>query len=555
MFVSKKQIFLALILAALGVVYYIVSPGQRDYHTIPILVYHNIRPAGERFAGGEPFLTPQTFEEELQYLQKQGYATISLERAAEYIRNSKPLSRKAVVLAFDDSHEGQYLYALPLLREYGYTASFFIWGEVIEREGFLTWDEVRALRHAGMEIGGHTHSHPHFVGEERRSFLDEEIQQNKNEIEVILGEPISVFAYPYGEYTDAAIAAVRRAGYTAARSTRAGVRQLKKDLFVLKSTVVGSSFTGFSLVMDAARKSDLERESAYFKQRIKRVGAEKAHAELKERYHNEDPVTQHFMAHRFGELLYEEVGIEGVAACDNAFVFGCYHSFLGKAIQKNGLAILTRLDAACIGKGRDWLGCNHGMGHGIVAHLGYSTSTLMSALDACSALAWKGPVGGCTGGLFMEYNFRTMLDEKGTGEYLRPLDDQGLHAPCKDLPLGYRVVCYYEQPDWWRRILHNDFVQTAGLCREASNVEAKEKCFIGLGRVIAQQVGYDIPEARRVCGEMAPEREVVLCRAGGFLSIIDYTHDASHAREMCTDENGDAERLCLTEANIFGTVF
>ncbi|MEZ4200778.1 MAG: hypothetical protein R3B69_04360 [Candidatus Paceibacterota bacterium] len=41
---------------------------------------------------------------------------------------------------------------------------------------------------------------------------------------------------------------------------------------------------------------------------------------------------QHNNAHLFGEALYRETGIPGVAICDSEFGFGCYHSFFGWAL-------------------------------------------------------------------------------------------------------------------------------------------------------------------------------------------------------------------------------
>jgi peptidoglycan/xylan/chitin deacetylase (PgdA/CDA1 family) len=89
----------------------------------------------------------------------------------------------------------------------------------------LSAAEVGELRAAGMEIGGHTHSHPILTridaGRARR-----EIGENKERLEGILGERITSFAYPNGQpridYAAEHVDLVRTLGYAAAASTARG---------------------------------------------------------------------------------------------------------------------------------------------------------------------------------------------------------------------------------------------------------------------------------------------------------------------------------------------
>jgi peptidoglycan/xylan/chitin deacetylase (PgdA/CDA1 family) len=65
------------------------------------------------------------------------------------------------------------------------------------QEFWMSWDEVRQLRDAGMHIGGHTINHPMLarlpVDEQER-----EIVGCKDRLEAELGEPMRYFSYPYG---------------------------------------------------------------------------------------------------------------------------------------------------------------------------------------------------------------------------------------------------------------------------------------------------------------------------------------------------------------------
>lgn len=69
---------------------------------------------------------------------------------------------------------------------------------VLPRDLMMTSDQVRALRSAGMQIGAHTCSHPILSSLSRNEAADE-IEQGKRSLERILGERVTLFAYPNGK--------------------------------------------------------------------------------------------------------------------------------------------------------------------------------------------------------------------------------------------------------------------------------------------------------------------------------------------------------------------
>lgn len=100
----------------------------------------------------------------------------------------------------------------------------------------MTPAQIRGLRSAGMEIGGHTVNHP-ILTQVSDAEGWSEITQNKEQLESILGEPIQWFAYPNGgpgkDYDRRHIEMVRRAGYGAAVSTAWGVVSRRVDRYQL----------------------------------------------------------------------------------------------------------------------------------------------------------------------------------------------------------------------------------------------------------------------------------------------------------------------------------
>jgi biotin operon repressor len=71
-------------------------------------------------------------------------------------------SNKVVMIGFDDSYKSQFLYAKPILDQYGFKATFFeVCGWVGKNGERQTWQDVAALQRDGMDIESHTMTHAH----------------------------------------------------------------------------------------------------------------------------------------------------------------------------------------------------------------------------------------------------------------------------------------------------------------------------------------------------------------------------------------------------------
>lgn len=100
----------------------------------------------------------------------------------------------------------------------------------------MTVAQVRGLRDAGMQIGGHTVTHPILAR------LDDdaaryEIAEGKRVLEAWLGEEVPLFAYPNGrpgdDFEPKHATMVRQAGFKGAVSTAWGVATRQTDAFAV----------------------------------------------------------------------------------------------------------------------------------------------------------------------------------------------------------------------------------------------------------------------------------------------------------------------------------
>jgi peptidoglycan/xylan/chitin deacetylase (PgdA/CDA1 family) len=109
-------------------------------------------------------------------------------------------------------------------------------GGVLPDNLMMTSRQVKQLRQAGMQIGAHTCSHPILAKLSDEEALNE-ITGSKSVLESLLGEAISLFAYPNGkpgkDYLAKHAAMVRQAGFEAAVSTAYGVSSAATDRYQL----------------------------------------------------------------------------------------------------------------------------------------------------------------------------------------------------------------------------------------------------------------------------------------------------------------------------------
>jgi len=194
---------------------------------LPILMYHSVSddPGGRN---GRPLtVTPGTFAEHVEYLDSEGFSGHSVRELAESLDGRAELGSKPVVLTFDDAYRDFHSDALPVLARHGFSATIYVTtayigsavnpltGDRKHPREVLSLEELRELVAAGIECGGHSHTHPQ-LDDVPPARLEEEVRRPKEVLEDALQTPVLTFAYPYGYHDQAAKEAVAAAGYSAA---------------------------------------------------------------------------------------------------------------------------------------------------------------------------------------------------------------------------------------------------------------------------------------------------------------------------------------------------
>lgn len=188
-----------------------------------VLMYH-------RFGEGD---YPSTniridqFDAQIEELKTGGYSVVPLSDVVAAQNSGYPLPEKAVAITIDDAYLSIYTEAWPRLREAGFPFTIFASTEAVDRatsgayKRYMTWDQIRELKDAGVEIGHHSVTHRHMAAaspETNKQEMTNATARFKEE----LGFAPTLFAYPYGEAGTAVTNVVKEAGFTAAFGQHSG---------------------------------------------------------------------------------------------------------------------------------------------------------------------------------------------------------------------------------------------------------------------------------------------------------------------------------------------
>ena len=233
-----------------------------------VLVFHQLLRDGETSGGVVPAVPASTFRSQIEQLLDIG----DIVPLASILEGPRGHRRPCFAITLDDDYRSHHDVALPILREVGIPATFFLggrslhglgphWFEILDRlllsedpsqlardlgisskadpamiaeicegdprlqgileekgEGsdrHLTGDEIVSLSSAGMTVGFHTLHHPMLTGLSGPQ-VRTAVTSGRAQLEDLLGYPLTQFAYPHGKANRAVAAIVREAGFRSA---------------------------------------------------------------------------------------------------------------------------------------------------------------------------------------------------------------------------------------------------------------------------------------------------------------------------------------------------
>ena len=200
---------------------------------IPVLMYHSV--AEE--ANNDAVISVARFKEHMLYLKQNEYHPVSLDQLYDYLMGTSGLPAKPVVLTFDDGYRDTYEVVMPILKQYGFKSVLFIpAGDTGQR---LTWQEIREMKAAGMEIASHSFHHRDLAGLSRSEQVAE-VVKSKEMLDRMLEQNTRYFCYPNSSYDAETLRALRENGFVMAVTTNPGWAKPGDHMLELQRVWVGN---------------------------------------------------------------------------------------------------------------------------------------------------------------------------------------------------------------------------------------------------------------------------------------------------------------------------
>lgn len=235
-------------------------PPRRARRTV-VLCYHSVHPSRSIRSA-----TPSDFEQQIEWLQE--HCEIVPYRTISTLRHSSTDEKPLVAVTFDDGYEDNHRYAFPILVAHGVPATLFVttglidgdedvvaglsraWKVSADQVEGLSWSQVSEMHIAGFDIGAHTRTHP-VLARLAEADAIEEITSSRTAIEDHLGEPVSLFAYPFGKprehVSERTLRIVAELGFTSAATILyRGVRHDEDPMSIPRFPITRDSMDIFS---------------------------------------------------------------------------------------------------------------------------------------------------------------------------------------------------------------------------------------------------------------------------------------------------------------------
>lgn len=221
-----------------------LSPGgiyQDGYQTVPILIY----PALTSRPSKSKAVHVGTFDRQMQYLNENGFDTVSLDQLHAFLSQADQLPPLAVMVTFDTTKSWVYELAFPILKKHGMRAALFIRPGEVGTKDRVTWLQLAEMAAGGMDIGLYGTSFKSPAKENLKKFFDafeKKFTQPQLIFRSRLKVPCRDYAYPGGKTNDLTIAMLKKHGYRTAFTRTRGHTPFFADNYKIKRSYIYGNF-------------------------------------------------------------------------------------------------------------------------------------------------------------------------------------------------------------------------------------------------------------------------------------------------------------------------
>lgn len=236
-----------------------VSAPPEQQVKLPVIMYHLVLNDKSRIS--KFIITPEMFENDLNYLLENGYTPIDFHELESYVSNGAPLPPKPVMITFDDGYYNNYKYVYPILQKNNAKIVLSVIGKQAQKYteiddtnpnyAHCSWDILKEMSDSGLvEVENHSfdlHTYnasrkgaaknPGESSESYKKMLYSDLVNNHKMIESNVGKAPVLFTFPFGNVSSDAHTVVRDIGYKGSLSCSEGINYISRnpnDLYMLK---------------------------------------------------------------------------------------------------------------------------------------------------------------------------------------------------------------------------------------------------------------------------------------------------------------------------------
>ena len=218
---------------------------------LPVLMYHLIlkNPTGKN----KFIVSEKTFEEDLQYIQNNGYSTILVQDLINFVEGKSELPPKPILLTFDDGAYNNYLYAFPLAKKYNIKFVFSPIAAESEKYSQIkdenpnyahsSWENIKEMSDSGLvEIQNHTYNmhsskNPR-IGCTKKFCESEETYKQKLSDDILKAQDLienhtqkrpTAFFYPFGACSKCSEKIIQSLGFKATFLCESRMNKISKN--------------------------------------------------------------------------------------------------------------------------------------------------------------------------------------------------------------------------------------------------------------------------------------------------------------------------------------
>ncbi len=215
---------------------------------VSVLGYHDL---SETLPETAMRLRTSKFRKQMATLRQLGITVISLDDFLAWKRGAKQIPEKSVLLTFDDGWKAVYTDALPILKEFGYPFTLYLYKNYVDGgKKALSTDMINTMLKQGASIGSHSVSHPYplTIKSHRKKgdhdldgFLRKEMGESKRFLEAKFAVKVGTYAYPGGFVIDEMLPLADEFGYTSLFTVLPGkVKRSTPDKHLPRYMILGN---------------------------------------------------------------------------------------------------------------------------------------------------------------------------------------------------------------------------------------------------------------------------------------------------------------------------